>query len=98
MTSGDLIAATVASAKTGLSVTPSQVPVSALMGSRDGDVRSPVSTVTTARLANFPASVSMVPPATTRLESASVHRGTRELCEYQQHIYPFATPSFVSVK
>lgn len=76
VTTGDLIAVIGASAKMGLSVTPSQVPVSALMGTRDGVVRSPVSMVTMARHANYPASVSMVPPATTKQESASVHRGT----------------------
>ncbi|KAI3371279.1 hypothetical protein L3Q82_023896, partial [Scortum barcoo] len=79
VTTGDLIAVIGASAKMGLSVTPSQVPVCALMGTRDGVVRSPVSTVTMARRANCPASVSMVPPATMRQESASVHRGTRGL-------------------
>lgn len=98
VTTGDLIAVIGASARMGLSVTPSQVPVSALMGTRDGDVRSPVSTVTTARFANYPASVSMVPPATMRQESASVHRDTQGLCEYQQHMYSFATFPLVSMK
>lgn len=87
MTTGDLIAVIGVNAKMGQSVTPSRVPVSALMGTRDGVVRSSVSTVTMARHANYPASVSMAPPATTRQESASVHRGTRELCEYQHHVY-----------
>lgn len=98
VTTGDLIAVIDVSAKMGQSVTPSQVPVSALMGTRDGVVRSPVSTVTMARHASYPASVSMVPPATTRQESASVHRGTQGLCEYQHHIYSFATFFLVSKK
>lgn len=83
-TTGDPIAVIGVSARTGLSVTPSQVRVSAPTGTRDGDVRSPVSVVIMARRANYPASVSMVPPATTRPESASVHRATPELCEYRQ--------------
>ena len=81
MTSGDLIAVIGVSARMGPSATPSQVPVSALTGTRDGVVRRPVSAVTMARHANYPASVSMVPPATPRLESASVPRGTQGLCE-----------------
>lgn len=91
VTSGDLTAAIGASAKMGLSVTPSQVPVSALMGTRDGVVRSPVSMVIMARRASYHANVSMVPPATTRQESASVHRATQGLCEYHYHIYSFGT-------
>lgn len=91
MTSGDLTAAIGASAKMGLSVTPSQVPVSALMGTRDGVVRSPVSMVIMARRASYHANVSMVPPATTRQESASVHRATQGFCEYYYHIYSLGT-------
>lgn len=98
MTTGDLIAVIGVSAKMGRSVTPLQVPVSAPMGSRDGVVRSPVNMVTMARHANSPASVSMVPPATTRQESASVHQGTQGLCKYQHHIYSFGTLSLVSMK
>ena len=98
MTTGDLIAVIGVSARTGRSVTPSQVRASVLTGTRDGVVRSSVSTVTTARRASYPASVSMVPPATTRQESASVHRATRGLCEYQRHIYFFATFSLGSMK
>ena len=98
MTTGDLIAVIAASAKTGLSATPSQVPVSAPRATRDGVVRSPVSTVTMARHASYPASVSMVPPATTRQESASVRRGTQGLCEYRRHIYSFDTSFVVSMK
>lgn len=79
VTTGDLTAVIGANAKMGLSATPSQAPVSALMATRDGVVRSPVSTVTMARCASYPASVSMVPPATTRQESASVHRDTQGL-------------------
>lgn len=81
MTTGDLIAVIGVNAKMGQSVTPSQVPVSALMVIRDGVVRNPVSMVTMARHANYLASVSMVPPATMRQESASVHRGTQGLCK-----------------
>lgn len=81
MTTGALTAAIGASARTGRSVTPSRAPVSAPMGTRDGVVRSPVSTVTMARRASYLASVSMVPPATTRRGSASARRGTAGLCE-----------------
>lgn len=87
-TSGDLTAATGVSAKTGQSVTPSQGPASALMGTRGGAARSPASTVTMAKRVSCPASVSMVEPASTWQESASVHRGTQGLCEYQ-HLFPF---------
>ncbi|XP_028305218.1 multiple epidermal growth factor-like domains protein 10 isoform X6 [Gouania willdenowi] len=79
VTSGDPTAVTDASAKTGQSVTPSQVPVSAPTGTRDGAARNLVSTVTTANCASFPASVSTGPHVTTRQESASVHRATRGL-------------------
>lgn len=64
-TTGDLTAATGVSVKMGQSVTPSRGPASALTGTRDGAVRSPVSAVTTARLVSCPASVSMVEPAST---------------------------------
>lgn len=82
MTSGDLTAVTGASAKTGPSVTPSQVPAFAQMGIRDGAARSPVSTATTARGVSYPASVSTGPLATTRPGSVSARRGTPEPCEY----------------
>lgn len=52
MTSGAPIAVIGASAKMGLSVTPSQGPVCALMGTRDGVVRSPVNMVTMAKHAS----------------------------------------------
>lgn len=81
MTTGDLIAVIGVNAKMVQSVTLSRVPVSALMGIRDGVVRNRVSMVTMARHANYPASVSMVPPATLRQESVSVHRGTQGLCK-----------------
>ncbi len=107
LTTGDLIAVIAVSAKMGRGVIPSQVLVSALMGTRDGVVRSPASTVTMGRHANYPASVSMVPPVTTRQESASVRRVTRVLCEYQHHVFLFGVnekcllfvpASFVDVK
>lgn len=98
LTTGDLIAVIVVSAKMGRSVIPSQVPVSALMGTRDGVVRSLASMVTMGRHANYPASVSMVPPATMRQESASAHQVTQALCEYRPHIFAFGTFSLVSTK
>lgn len=83
VTSGDHIAVIGANAKMGLSVTLSQEPVSALMGTRGGVVRSPANMVTMAKHVSSPASVSMVPPATTKQESVSVHPATQGLCEYQ---------------
>lgn len=97
-TTGDLTAATGVNAKTGRSVTPSREPACALTGTRDGVVRSPVSTVTMARHVSCPASVSMVEPASTWQESASVHRGTQELCEYQHLIHSSVLPSPASMK
>lgn len=86
-TTGDLTAATGVSAKTGQSVTPSRGPVSALTGTRDGVVRSPVRAVTMARLVSCPVSVSMVEPASTWQESASVRRDTQAPCEYQHLVH-----------
>lgn len=81
VTSGDLIAAIAVSVKMGQSAIPSQGHVFAPMATKGGAVRSSVSRVTTVRLANCHASVSMEPAATTKLESASAHRATRALCE-----------------
>lgn len=81
MTTGDLTAVTAASAITEPSVTPSLGPVSALMVTRDGVVKTPVSKVIMGKRASCSASASTVPPASMRRESASVHRGTREHCE-----------------
>lgn len=64
-TIGDLTAVIGVNARMGRSVTPSQVPVSALMDTRDGVVRSPVNMATMAKHVNCPASVSMVAPVTT---------------------------------
>lgn len=81
-TTGDLTAVIGVSARMGRSVTPSQVPVSALMDTRDGVVRNPVNMATMAKHVSCPASVSMVAPVTTWQESAFVHQGTQGLCEY----------------
>ena len=91
MTTGDLTAVIGVNAKMGPSVTPSRVPVCAPMGTRDGVVKRPVSKVTMARDASYPASVSMVPPATTRQESASVHQGSQGFCECQHSIAIFSS-------
>lgn len=84
VTSGDLTAVIGVSVETRPSVTPSQGLVFAPTGTRAGAARNPASTVTTARRASCPATVSMEPPVTTRQESASVGPGTAELCEYTQ--------------
>lgn len=98
MTTGGLTAATGVSAKTVQSVTPLRGPVSALTGTRDGAVRSPVSEGTTARLVSFRASVSMVGPASTSQESVSAHRDTPGLCESQHLVYSFLLYSLLSMK
>lgn len=95
-TTGGLIAAIGANAKTVGSATPSRAPASALMATRGGVARSRANAATTASCASYPASVSTAPPATTRRGSASVRRATRGLCECAR-VCSFATLSSVSV-
>lgn len=78
---GDLIAAIAASVRTEPCVTPSLGPVSAPMATRAGDVRTPVSLATMARVASCSANVLTEPPVTMGQESASVHLGIWGLCK-----------------
>lgn len=78
---GDLTAATAASVRTEPCVTPSLGPVFAPMATRAGDVRTPVSLATMARVASCSANVLMVPPVTMRQASVSVLLGIWVLCK-----------------
>lgn len=81
LTSGVPTAPTAVSAATGQNATQSPEPASALMVTRAGAARRPVTPASLAKTACWSASASTAPPVSTRQESASVRLDTLGPCE-----------------